>query len=82
MKHKNVIGDFIWTAYDHLGECGIGVIDYEDMQYYKSYPFRTSGTGVIGINGNFTPLAYFTQIVYGIRKAPYLVVEPYDRTGE
>ena len=81
-KWKNVIGDFIWTGYDYLGECGIGVSDYKDMSYYKSYPFRTSGTGVIGINGNFTPLAYFAQIAYGIRKAPYLVVEPFDHSGE
>ena len=82
LAHKNVIGDFIWTAYDHLGECGIGAVDYEDMSYYKRYPYRTSGTGVIGINGNFTPLAYFTQIVYGLRKDPYLAVEPYDHAGE
>ena len=82
MENSNVIGDFIWTAYDHLGEAGIGIMDYEDKSYYKHYPFRTSGAGIIGINGNLSPLAYYTQIVYGIRKAPYIVAEPFDHPGE
>lgn len=82
LENPNVAGDFIWTAYDHLGEAGIGAMDYDDQSYYKHYPYRTSGVGIIGINGNFTPMAYFAQIVYGVRKAPYLVAEPFDRPGE
>ena len=80
--NDNVIGDFIWTAMDHLGESGIGILDYKDHAFYKAYPCILNGCGIIGLNGVMRPMAALAQIAYGKRTAPYLAVEPFGHEKE
>jgi len=82
MANDNVIGDFIWTAMDHLGESGIGILDYKDHAFYKAYPCILNGCGVIGLNGVPRPMAALAQIAYGKRTAPYIAVEPFGHEKE
>lgn len=86
MENDNVVGDFVWTAMDHLGESGIGILDYKDHAFYKKYPCILNGCGVIGLNGVFHPMAYLTQITFGKRHKPYIIVEPFghekDKLGK
>lgn len=61
-----------WTGYDYLGEAGLGTIKFEGE---KEIIGRTSWSGDIDITGKRRPVSYFREIVYGIRKAPYIAVE-------
>jgi beta-galactosidase len=79
-----VIGDFIWTAWEYLGECGAGVIDYNKQTgvYTKLYPVIMSGCGAIDLTGFMDTYAYLTAIVRGKYDVPYIGVSPVDHAGD
>ncbi|SDQ30935.1 glycoside hydrolase family 2 TIM barrel-domain containing protein [Microbacterium sp. cf332] len=77
---SHVIGDFTWTGWDYLGEAGIGRVDYTDEPGYAPtgtagpYPYRLAGCGDIDITGFRRPISYYREIVYGLRRDPYIAV--------
>ena len=82
-KHPNLIGDFMWTAWDYLGEAGLSVATYGDGQaMLKEYPALLSGAGIIEITGEFRPEVYWARNVWGIDTKPYLAVEPLTHADE
>lgn len=74
----NMIGDFVWTGWDYIGEACLGEWDYGDLSHgmYKPYPALLDGTGLVDITGHITQQAFFRQIVTGQRSEPYLTVRP------
>ena len=80
--YPNLIGDFMWTAWDYLGEAGIGVVGYGDSAMLKPYPTLLAGCGVIDITGEFRPEVYWNQMIWGLRKKPYLAVDPLTHSHE
>lgn len=76
----HVIGDFTWTGWDYLGEAGIGRIDYTDVDGYTPtgiagpYPYLTAESGDLDITGHRRTVSYYREIVYGLRRDPYLAV--------
>ena len=80
-KHPYLIGDFIWTAWDYLGESGIGAWRYGEGGFHKPYPTLTANCGAIRISGNPDPMLYFVQACYGIPVLK-MAVRPVDRSGE
>jgi len=79
-----VIGDFIWTAWDYMGECGMGVIDYNQKTgtYTKPYPVIVAGCGAIDLTGFKDTYAYLAAIVRDQYDLPYIGVRPVNRSGE
>lgn len=77
-KYKSLIGDFVWTSWDYLGEAGIG-----DWTYY-SYDgmMLAAGCGTIDLIGTVGAESYFQQIVWGLRSQPYLCVRPVTHAKE
>lgn len=79
-KMPNVIGDFDWTAWDYLGEAGIGKIHYGEtgdaMSFYEPYPCKAAYCGDINLIGDRRPVSYWREIIWGLRKAPYIAVQP------
>lgn len=78
-KNPRVIGDFSWTAWDYLGEAGIGRIHYGEamgMDFYAPYPCKAAYCGDINLIGDRRPVSYWREIVWGLRQAPYLAVQP------
>ncbi|MEV0341809.1 glycoside hydrolase family 2 TIM barrel-domain containing protein [Nocardia sp. NPDC050713] len=78
-KHPQVIGDFAWTAWDHLGEVGTGRAYYEGdplppTGMASPYPWLTSQAGTIDINGVRRPISYWREVVWGLRTEPYIAV--------
>jgi beta-galactosidase len=78
-KHPQVIGDFAWTAWDHLGEAGTGRAVYDDdpvrpIGMASPYPWLLSQAGTIDINGLRRPISYWRETVWGLRTEPYLAV--------
>ncbi|MCM1124475.1 MAG: DUF4982 domain-containing protein [Eubacterium sp.] len=78
-KYPYLIGDFSWTAWDYLGEAGIGKITYGDPQgmgFYAPYPEKAAYCGDMNLIGDRRPVSYWREIIWGLRKAPYLSVQP------
>lgn len=81
-KHAHVLGDYTWTGYDYLGEAGIGIYYYDGQNNFSgSFPDRLAYVGDIDLIGYRRPISYLREIVFGIRKAPYIAVERVDKYG-
>jgi beta-galactosidase len=66
-----VIGDFVWTAVDYLGESGIGWMGYsQDWQKLGPYPWHLAYCGEIDATGRLRPAAYYRQVVWKTGTSP------------
>ncbi len=67
-----VIGDFVWTAIDYLGESGIGHASIRNGpgadSFSEPYPWFNSYCGDIDLIGNKKPQSYFRDVVW--RRSP------------
>lgn len=83
-KHPYLIGDFMWTAWDYLGEAGIGTWTYEEDAKcsQKKYPWLLADTGAIDILGNDNAQAGLASVVWGKRNVPYIGVVPVNKDRE
>jgi len=84
MNNSRVLGDFTWTGWDYLGEVGIGRTRYVDQppEFEAPYPWLTAWTGDLDITGTRRTISYFREIVFGLRKEPFIAVcrpESYGR---
>ena len=68
VDHPYVVGDFVWTALDYLGEAGIGRDIYpgEGGGFVGDYPYAVSGCGDLDLTGIRKPQSYFRGIVWGV----------------
>lgn len=74
---SHVIGDFTWTGWDYLGEAGLGRTVYATAAGEwtgDAYPALVAYCGDIDITGLRRPASYFREIVFGLRRAPYIAV--------
>ncbi|HAL74271.1 MAG TPA: hypothetical protein DCM45_04150 [Clostridiales bacterium] len=73
-KYPQMIGDFVWTSWDYLGECGIGIVDYGKNTgfYTKPYPVIIAGSGTHDITGFRDTNAYMQAIVWGVYQKPFI----------
>jgi beta-galactosidase len=61
-----VLGDFVWTAVDYLGEASIGGVGYtKDWDGVGPYPWHLAWCGEIDAIGRMRPNAYYRRIVWG-----------------
>ena len=79
MEHPYVIGDFTWTAWDYLGEAGIGKAVYVDPddplagkgpwalmpQNSSPFPWRTANDADFDITGHRLAQGAYRSIVWG-----------------
>ena len=58
-----IIGDFMWTAMDYLGEAGIGVPIYGQSKggFNRPYPCISGGCGVIDLLGHMETCLLYTS---------------------
>ena len=80
MRNNHVIGDFVWTAWDYIGEAGIGRWEVSDeaRPAPTKYPWLLAHCGDIDLLGNKRPQSYYRDVVWGIAKAPKLFCLPPD----
>ncbi len=76
-KHPYVIGDFVWTAMDHIGETGLGNsrIDSGNRRggLLKPFPWFNSWGGDIDLIGGKKPQLYYRDIVWRTKPMHMLV---------
>ncbi|GAA2979410.1 hypothetical protein JOD63_002938 [Microbacterium terrae] len=79
-----VIGDFMWTGWDYLGESGIGTWSYgsEPGSINKPYPALTAGPGAFDITGLPGAPALLAQAVWGTATTPGIAVRPLGTSGQ
>jgi beta-galactosidase len=83
-----IIGDFVWTAMDYLGESGIGRYYYpgelEGEHWEKPfYPWHGAYCGDIDLTGWRKPVSHYRDLLYNEGRKIYLAVkEPNPVKGE
>ncbi len=77
-KHPYVVGDFVWTGMDHLGESGIGHArsDSDTINFLPPWPWHVNNSGDISILGNKKPQMYFRDVVWRNSLLEMLVHKP------
>lgn len=81
-KYPYVLGDFMWTGWDYLGEAGIGAWSYTGgMPFNRPYPWVLAGAGVIDICGVPDGSCRYASTVWGLEKAPRIAVKPVNHPG-
>ena len=82
-KLPYVIGDFMWTGWDYLGEAGIGTVRYKSFKNPgQDAPIISAGCGVIDICGKLRPEVQWNRLIWGLDHTPGIGVEPYTHAGE
>ena len=80
-QNPRLIGDFVWSGMDYLGEVGVGSWEYDDYadSFVHGVGWTTAGSGRIDLVGNMNGEALYTQTVLSDGK-PRLAVVPVNRT--
>lgn len=71
-----VVGDFVWTSMDYIGESGIGRQHYEteNVNFLGDYPWHQAFCGDIDLAGFKRPQSYFRDTVWNPDSPPYIAV--------
>lgn len=71
-----VIGDFVWTSLDYLGEAGIGRVFYEGepFSFLGKYPWNQANCGDLDLCGFKRPQSYYRDVLWGSGDPLYIAV--------
>jgi len=79
-NHSWVIGDFIWTAIDYIGETRIGFEsssgDVDEMSQRGNFDWHVSFCGDIDIVGLQKPQSFYRNALWGVSNLEMLVHRP------
>ena len=80
-KHPSVIGDFVWTAIDYLGESGIGhALEVKngdpEPPMFLDWPWFNAWCGDIDICGNKKPQSLLRDVLWNESKIAMAVRKP------
>ncbi len=83
-KYPYLIGDFMWTAWDYIGEAGIGAWSYyeDGKSFSKPYPWLLADVGAIDILGNPNGEAFWAKAVWDLDNNPLIAVRPANHPNE
>jgi len=76
LEMPHVVGDFVWTSLDYLGEAGIGRISFEEDEFafLGKYPWNQANCGDIDLCGFKRPQSYYRDILWGNGDKLYIAV--------
>jgi beta-galactosidase len=76
LDNSYVIGDFVWTSMDYLGESGIGRVhfDPETKGFLGGYPWHQAYCGDIDLAGFKRPQSYYRDVIWGCGDPLYIAV--------
>lgn len=81
-----IIGDFVWTALDYLGESSIGTWHYEgenrgEHHQGEHFPYHGAYCGDIDLTGWRKPISHYREILWSEEGLYMAVKEPQDYYG-
>jgi len=74
IDHRYVIGDFVWTAFDYIGEASIGWRGYFQKQDF--FPWNLAYCGDLDICGWKRPQSYYRDALWMENKISIWVMPP------
>ena len=75
-KYPYVIGDFVWTAWDYIGESGIGHSTFEgEARGLRPFPWHIAYCGDLDLCGRKRPQSHYRDFFWNERKEPYIAVQ-------
>jgi beta-galactosidase len=84
MDHPYVLGDFVWTAMDYLGEAGLGHTHPQNPPpgYADKRIFTNANCGDIDLLGNMRPQCYYRRAVWNLDKKVSAFVTAFGVDGQ
>lgn len=86
LENDNCIGDFIWTAFDNMGEAGAGRSVYSNeenpMDFLGTWPWLTCWQGDCDLSGRRRPQSYFRKVLWGLDEGIHLFSLHPQHTGK
>lgn len=82
-EYPYLIGDFMWTAWDYLGEAGLGAWAYtkDGKGFNKPYPWLLADSGAMDILGNPNGELFWAQAAWDLLDKPRIAVQPVNHPG-
>ncbi len=80
VKHPYVIGNFVWTALDYLGEAGLGKAVFASSNDHR--PWTVSNCGDLDLCGWRRPQNYYRNAVWGLNEPVSAFVETPGSDGK
>lgn len=79
-----LIGDFMWVAWDYLGETGIGTWAYtaDAKTFDKPYPWLLADCGALDILGDPNGEMFLAQAAWGMLDNPAIGIRPVNHRGD
>lgn len=81
-EHPWLIGDFIWTLQDHLGEVNVAGLRYGDEAADRGWPWLVNYGGVLDLIGTPLPELHRFRILWGQEKGLFLSAQPPIHRGQ
>ena len=83
-ENPHVIGDFVWTAWDYIGEVGVGrwEISDESRPGPAEYPWLLANCSDIDLLGRKRPQSYYRDVVWNCADGPKMFCLPPELTGK
>lgn len=84
-QYPYLIGDFVWTSMDYMGEAGIGKTMYVEpgqastaarMMHSAPYPWRSAGCGDFDLCGFERPQLAYRRILWGSKETKIYCHDP------
>jgi beta-galactosidase len=80
LDHPYVVGDFVWTGFDYLGEASIGWLGYPHEGSF--YPWNHAYCGDIDICGLKRPQSYYRNVLWNADRLLSIFVQPPEPSFE
>ena len=79
-----LIGDFVWSGIDYLGEVGVGSWEYPDYapSFSHGVGWISAGSGRLDLTGEPLGEMYYTRVAFGLDEGPYIAVVPVGHAGQ
>jgi beta-galactosidase len=76
LDNSYVLGDFVWTSLDYLGESGIGRVHFggEKEQFLGQYPWHQAYCGDLDLCGFKRPQSYYRDVLWQSGSLLYIAV--------
>jgi beta-galactosidase len=81
-EHPYVLGDFVWTAVDYMGEASIGHSTLDSTRKFEfslGWPWYNAWCGDIDLIGNKKPQSYYRDIVWRTKPIAMAVHAPVSK---
>ena len=87
LNHDYILGDFVWTGLDYIGESGIGRTYYEGDVPGESwerplYPWHAAYCGDVDLTGQRKPISYYRSMLWNGGPTAIAVREPDGYIGK